>query len=113
MLHDTSGESSVGELAAPFDVSPPAISRHLRVLESAGLISRRKEGRVHRCRLEPEPMRLAADWIGRYRAFWETQFDALRARILELAQARARQRSRSVPSSVVSAATARSPAPNP
>ena len=54
------GETTAGELAAPFDVSLPAISRHLRVLEHAGLLARRKEGRVHRCRLNPTPMTDAA-----------------------------------------------------
>ena len=73
------GESTVGEIAAPFDVSLPAISRHLRVLETAGLIARRKEGRIHRCRLQPEAMREAADWIDHYRRFWEDQFHALAA----------------------------------
>ncbi len=74
-----SGERSVGELAAPFDISPPAISRHLRVLENAGLIARRREGRVHRCRLKPASMREAADWIDRYRQFWDVQLDSLAA----------------------------------
>jgi DNA-binding transcriptional ArsR family regulator len=73
------GESTVGEMAAPVDVSLPAISRHLRVLETAGLIARRKEGRIHRCRLQPEAMRQAADWIDHYRRFWEDQFHALAA----------------------------------
>jgi DNA-binding transcriptional ArsR family regulator len=71
------GERSVGELAAPFKVSAPAISRHLRVLESAGLLSRTKHGRIHRCRLEAKPMRDAAEWMVRYRAFWEGQLDSL------------------------------------
>ncbi len=71
------GESSVGELAAPFDMSWPAISKHLRVLEGAGLMKREKDGRVHRCRLEPGPMKDAAEWIAFYRQFWEGQLDAL------------------------------------
>ena len=71
------GDVSVGELAAPFAVSPPAISKHLKVLERAGLLAREKDGRVHRCRLEPGPMREAAAWIERCRRFWEDQFDAL------------------------------------
>ena len=71
------GESSVQELASPFKVSLPAISKHLRVLERAGLLARKKDGRVHRCRLETGPMRDAAEWIERYRQFWEQQFDVL------------------------------------
>ncbi len=76
------GESSVSHLAEPFPVSLPAISKHLRVLERAGLIVRKKDGRVRRCRLLPEPMKDAAEWIERYRQFWEQQFEAL-ARFLE------------------------------
>ncbi len=71
------GEASVGELAAPFAMSLPAISKHLKVLERAGLIAREKHGRVHRCRLEPVPMREAASWIERYHRFWDEQFDQL------------------------------------
>jgi DNA-binding transcriptional ArsR family regulator len=71
------GEATVGELAAPFEVSLPAISKHLRVLESAGLLRREIDGRVHRCRLAPDPMKDAAGWIESYRAFWESQFDGL------------------------------------
>jgi DNA-binding transcriptional ArsR family regulator len=71
------GEATVGELAAPFDVSLPAVSKHLRVLEAAGLLRREIDGRIHRCRLAPGPMKDAAAWIETYRAFWETQLDAL------------------------------------
>jgi DNA-binding transcriptional ArsR family regulator len=71
------GESSVTELAAPYRMSLPAISKHLGVLEEAGLVTRRKDGRVHRCRLVAGPMHQAADWIDFYRRFWEDQFDAL------------------------------------
>ncbi len=71
------GEASVGELASPFDVSLPAISKHLRVLEAAGLLIRRREGRVHRCSLDPGRMRMASDWIQQYRRFWDGQFDRL------------------------------------
>jgi DNA-binding transcriptional ArsR family regulator len=72
-----SGEQTVGALARPFGVSLPAISRHLRVLERAGLVQRRKDGRVRRCRLIVRPMRQADAWIARYRRFWEHQFDRL------------------------------------
>jgi DNA-binding transcriptional ArsR family regulator len=71
------GESSLTTLSEPFAVSAPAISKHLRVLESSGLISRRKVGRVHFCRLRADPLREAGDWIQQQRAFWEQQFDAL------------------------------------
>ncbi|MFQ5899554.1 MAG: ArsR/SmtB family transcription factor [Candidatus Methylomirabilia bacterium] len=71
------GEASVTALAEPFDISLPAISKHLRVLEGAGLLVRRKNGRIHRCRLVVGPMKSAAEWIARYRHFWEGQFDAL------------------------------------
>ncbi|MGD2110674.1 MAG: metalloregulator ArsR/SmtB family transcription factor [Phycisphaerae bacterium] len=71
------GSSTVSELAAPFDMSLPAVSKHLKVLERAGLLRRDVEGRVHHCRLEAGTMKDAADWINRYRAFWERQFAAL------------------------------------
>jgi DNA-binding transcriptional ArsR family regulator len=71
------GQASVTELAAPFRVSLPAVSKHLRVLESAGLLKREIDGRVHRCRFAAEPMKRAAEWIDTYRAFWESQFDEL------------------------------------
>ncbi|MEE9256415.1 MAG: metalloregulator ArsR/SmtB family transcription factor [bacterium] len=71
------GESSVGELAAPFNMSLPAVSKHLRVLENAGLLRRKKDGRVHRCHLNPGAMKEASDWLGFYRRFWEAQFDSL------------------------------------
>lgn len=83
-----SGHSSVGELAAPFDISLPAISRHLRVLHNAGLITRHKDGRVRRCTLEATPLRAASDWIESYRQFWESQFDSL-ADYLQRAQEKA------------------------
>ncbi|MGA3299681.1 MAG: metalloregulator ArsR/SmtB family transcription factor [Candidatus Acidiferrales bacterium] len=71
------GEASVTELAKPYDMSLPAVSKHLRVLESAGLVARSKDGRVHRCRLQAAPMKSAADWIAHYRQFWEAQLDSL------------------------------------
>ncbi len=71
------GETSVKELAEPFEVSLPAISRHLRVLEDAGLLAREVDGRVHHIRLEAEPMAEALDWIARYGRFWEAQLDSL------------------------------------
>ena len=71
------GETRVTELAAPHDMSLPAISKHLRVLETAGLVSKQKAGRVVRCSLNAEPLKDAADWVERYRRFWEGQFDRL------------------------------------
>jgi len=71
------GDAQVGELAAPFEMSLPAVSKHLGVLEDAGLIVRAREGRVRRCHLKAETLRAAAEWIEFYRRFWEEQFDAL------------------------------------
>ena len=79
------GESSVSELAEPFDISLPAISRHLRVLRNAGLILRHKDGRVRRCALEAAPLKAASDWIETYHHFWEDQFASL-AEYLQRAQ---------------------------
>ena len=68
---------TVTELAAPFNVSLPAISKHLRILERAGLLVCQKEGRLRRCRLQAAPLKYTDQWIERYRRFWEGQFDAL------------------------------------
>jgi DNA-binding transcriptional ArsR family regulator len=71
------GEASGTELAHPFSISVPAISKHLRVLEHAELILHRKDGRTHRFRLAARPLHEAADWLESYRQFWEAQFDSL------------------------------------
>ena len=71
------GDTSVTELAAPFDISLPAISKHLRVLEKAGLLIQQKDGRVRRCHLIAAPLKDAAAWIAHYHQFWEEQFNAL------------------------------------
>ena len=71
------GDCTVGELAEPFDMSPPAISKHLKVLERSGLLERRVEGRMHRCWLVAEPLDEAAKWIERHRQLWEENFDNL------------------------------------
>lgn len=76
------GDASVGELAEPFEMSLPAVSKHLDVLQRAGLLERHKAGRVRRCHLNPAPMKEAAEWISEYRQFWEGQMDKL-ARYLE------------------------------
>jgi DNA-binding transcriptional ArsR family regulator len=72
-----SGESSVTELAEPFEMSLPAISRHLKVLERAGLIARGREAQWRPCRLEAGPLKNAAKWLDHYRRFWEQSFDRL------------------------------------
>jgi DNA-binding transcriptional ArsR family regulator len=71
------GDATVGELAEPFATSLPAISKHLKVLEQAGLLSRDVRGREHHCRLVPGPLRTAGEWIGYYRRFWNERLDAL------------------------------------
>lgn len=71
------GEASVTELASPFDVTMPAITKHLKVLERAGLISRGRDAQWRPCRLRAGPLKEAAEWIGGYRQFWEESFDRL------------------------------------
>lgn len=71
------GEATVNELAAPFDISPPAITKHLKVLEKAGLISRGKEAQWRPCQLNGEALKPAVDWMEQYRMFWEESFDRL------------------------------------
>jgi len=72
-----SGEASVTELAGPFEMSMPAISKHLKVLERAGLIRRGREAQRRPCRLEAGPLKDIADWVGQYRRFWTESFDRL------------------------------------
>jgi DNA-binding transcriptional ArsR family regulator len=71
------GEASVTELAAPFEMSLPAVSKHLKVLGRAGLISRSRHAQWRPCRLEPEPLKDAADWLEEYRRAWEQRLDRL------------------------------------
>ena len=78
------GEAKVTELAQPFAVSLPAITKHLKVLERAGLIARSKDSRWRPSRLDAGPLKDAADWIGQYRDFWEAQFDRLDAYLKQL-----------------------------
>ena len=73
------GETSVTELAEPFDMSLPAVSKHLKVLERAGLISRGREAQWRPCKLEPEPLKEVDTWLGSYRKMWEDRFDRLDA----------------------------------
>jgi DNA-binding transcriptional ArsR family regulator len=79
-----SGEASVTELAEPFEMTLPAVSKHLKVLERAGLISRGRVAQSRPCRLEAAPLREAADWVGHYRQFWEGSFDRLDDYLREL-----------------------------
>jgi len=71
------GKASAGQLAEPFGISKPAVSKHLKVLENANLIVRKKDAQWHRFQLQSDSLKLASDWIARYRQFWEDQFDAL------------------------------------
>lgn len=73
----SNGERTVGELAEPFTMSLAAASKHIKVLENAGLIRREVEGRVHRCSLEPMPLATADQWLGIYRRYWTEQIDVL------------------------------------
>jgi DNA-binding transcriptional ArsR family regulator len=73
------GDATVNELAAPFSISLPAISRHLKVLEAAGLVSRSREAQWRPCRLDAKPLQSAEDWIVQYRRFWEGRFDRMGA----------------------------------
>jgi DNA-binding transcriptional ArsR family regulator len=78
------GEASVNELAAPFRISLPAVSKHLKVLERAGLITRSREAQSRPCRLHAAPLKDADEWIERYRRFWEASFDRLDEYLKEL-----------------------------
>ena len=80
----TLGETSVSELAEPFDMSLPAISKHLKVLERAGLIARGQEAQWRPCRLDAGPMKEVADWVEQYRRFWEGALDRLGDYLTEL-----------------------------
>ena len=80
----TTGEASVTELAEPFDMSMPAISKHLKVLESAGLIARGREAQWRPCRLEAAPLKDLAEWLDEYRRFWEQSFDRLDSYLRQL-----------------------------
>ncbi len=75
--HLARGQHRVTDLARPYDMSLPAISKHLRVLEKAGLLRRRRYGRVHQIQLEAKPLKQAAEWVEFYRQFWEDSLDRL------------------------------------
>ena len=87
------GETSVTELAEPFDMSLPAVSKHLKVLERAGLITRGREAQWRPCRIEPRALKEVDDWLERYRRFWEQSFDRLDDYLREL-QAKPKKRPR-------------------
>jgi len=87
------GETSVNELAKPFEMSLPAVSKHLKVLERAGLIARSREAQWRPCRIEPEALKGVDDWLEKYRRLWEERFDRLDVYLQEL-QAKERKRGR-------------------
>ena len=78
------GEATVTELAEPFDISLPGFSRHLKVLEKAGLIERSRQAQFRPCKINPEPLKEASDWLAEYRKLWEARFDRLDALLAEL-----------------------------
>jgi DNA-binding transcriptional ArsR family regulator len=86
------GEATVGEIAAPFGISLPAVSRHLKVLEAAGLISRGREAQWRPCRLETAALKNVDDWLDRYRRFWSGSFDRMDAYIAELKKEKRNER---------------------
>jgi DNA-binding transcriptional ArsR family regulator len=84
LAHLASGETTVTELAEPFAMSLPAVSKHLKVLERAGLISRGREAQWRPCRLAPEPLKDATDWLEEFRRFWDESLDRLAEHLREL-----------------------------
>src|SRR5882672_5752529 len=80
------GEATVTELAAPFDLSLPAISKHPKVLQRAGLIEQGRQAQWRPCRLTPEPLRDVSDWLGQYRRHWEESFDRLEEYLRQIQQ---------------------------
>lgn len=78
------GETSVTELAAPFEMSLPAVSKHLKVLERAGLIERRRNAQLRPCRIAPAPLKEVTDWLEQYRSQWEQSFDRLETYLAQM-----------------------------
>ena len=78
------GEASVKELAAPFEISPPAVTKHLKVLQRAGLISQGRQAQWRPCRLESAPLKDVAEWLEEYRRFWDARFERLDTYLAEL-----------------------------
>lgn len=98
MLQDLSaGERLVGELAAPFSISLAAASKHIKVLEGAGLVRREVRGRAHVCRLDAEPMHAGMEWMRHYEAFWRKRIDVLEALLLAEDAAKAADRQTTTP----------------
>jgi DNA-binding transcriptional ArsR family regulator len=93
LAHLMSGEASVTELAEPFEMSMPAISRHLKVLETAGLISRGRAAQWRPCRIQAAPLKEVADWVEEYRMAWEQRLDRLHDYLAEV-QAKEKKRGR-------------------
>jgi DNA-binding transcriptional ArsR family regulator len=88
------GAATVNEIAEPFDISLPSISRHLKVLEGAGLISRGREAQWRPCRLEAAPLKQVDGWLGKYRKFWEGSFDRMDAYVKEITKIQAKGKKR-------------------
>ena len=86
------GAATVNELAEPFEISLPAISRHLKVLEGAGLISRGRAAQWRPCRLEAAPLQQVDGWLGKYRRFWDDSFDRMDAYLNEITRTRAEEK---------------------
>jgi len=84
------GAATVNELAEPFDISLPSVSRHLKVLEGAGLISRGRQAQWRPCKLEAAPLKEVDGWLGKYRKFWEGSFDRMDAYLSEITKAEAK-----------------------
>lgn len=91
------GEQTVGELAEPFDMSLAAVSKHIHLLTRANLVSQRKEGRIRHCRLEPDTLKTATDWMDFYRQFWSEKLTALEKLLEAEIEAEARPRTRTKP----------------
>src|ERR1700748_55975 len=88
----TLGETSVNELAEPFEMSLPAVSKHLKVLERAGLISRSRDAQYRPCKLEPQSLKKIDAWLAEYRRFWEARLDRLEVYLQQLQRADSKQR---------------------
>ncbi|HYN82903.1 MAG TPA: metalloregulator ArsR/SmtB family transcription factor [Gemmatimonadaceae bacterium] len=88
-----SGEASVSDLARPFKMSLPAVSKHLKVLQRAGLVTQGREAQWRPCRLEAAPLKEVADWVERYRVYWEQSFDSLEDYLLNV-QSKEKKRGR-------------------
>ena len=100
MLRDLAKQPrTIGELAAPFDISLAGASKHIQVLERAGLIRREIQGRVHLCRLDARPLHAGAEWIRHYEKFWNSRLDALEALLKAEDAARPAAKKKSVPTS--------------